>query len=103
MKIEVSSLVWCTAAVLAAGCGACTDLKYHKIYNKLTMPSILTGMICHLIFGGLLSSILGILLGFLTILFCGISMLKAGDVKLYMAVGALAGWKFCGYTKFFRS
>ena len=98
MRIEINSPVWYTVAVLIAGCGACTDLKYHKIYNKLTMPSILTGMICHLIFGGLLSSLLGILLGFSAVVFCWMGMLKAGDVKLYMAAGALAGWEFCGYT-----
>lgn len=92
------------AAVLAAGIGAYTDLKDHKIYNKLTMPSILLGMVCHLLTGGLrglAGSLLGILAGLVFAVFWILGMLKAGDVKLYMVVGAIAGWRFCGYTMVF--
>lgn len=41
-------------------------------------------------------SILGILMGFVFFLLFALGALKAGDVKLYMAVGALTGWRFCG-------
>ena len=89
------------AAVLAAGWGAGTDLIRHKIYNKLTIPAVLAGIFLNLVLygtGGLKDSLLGFGMGSLCILFWILGMLKAGDVKLYMAVGALAGWKFCGYT-----
>lgn len=89
------------AAVLTAGWGAATDLVRHKIYNKLTMPAMLAGIFLNLVLngaGGLKDSLLGFGMGSLCILFWILGMLKAGDVKLYMATGALAGWKFCGYT-----
>lgn len=97
-------LVWHMAAVFAAGWGAVTDLKVHKIYNYLTMPSIAVGMLMHLSAegpGGLMDSLLGLGAGIFCMLFWFLGMLKAGDVKLYMAVGALGGWKFCGYTIFY--
>lgn len=43
---------------------------------------------------GIGDSCLGILLGFSFILLWLLGALKAGDVKLYMAVGALGGWRF---------
>lgn len=89
------------SAVLLTGCGAFTDLRYHKIYNKQTMSGIAAGLLLHMILGGtegLIDSLLGLLLGTSFILVWILGMLKAGDVKLYMAIGALAGWRFCGYT-----
>lgn len=89
------------AAVWTAACGAATDLKSHKIYNKLTIPAAAAGFAVNLALGGprgLGNSFLGLLLGGFMMVFWLLGMLKAGDVKLYMAVGAIAGWKFCGYT-----
>lgn len=104
MKAEFSDMLLYLAAVLAAGFGGYTDLKNHKIYNKLTMPAILCGLVCNLMLGGLnglLGSLLGILSGAMFAVLWLMGMLKAGDIKLYMAVGALAGWRFCGYTMIF--
>ena len=83
------------AAAFAAMC-AYTDWKYHKIWNKWTFPAMglglgLNGLFCGL--PGILNSALGILAGYAAILFFILGVLKAGDVKLYMAVGALLGWK----------
>ena len=99
MKINFPILYITT--ILVAGWGAVTDLRFGKIYNRLTMPSILVGIFLNLILNGingLFNSLLGIILGMTCILFWILGMLKAGDVKLYMAIGALGGWKFCGYT-----
>lgn len=55
------------ALALAAGIGACTDWKTHKILNRLTMPAILIGLAVNLILGGLKglgNSALGIAAGF---------------------------------------
>ena len=93
--------VWYLSAVLVAGWGAVTDLRHHKIYNKLTISAMIAGILFHVCFYGIRgcqSSLLGILPGMACILFWLSGMLKAGDIKLYMAVGALAGWGFCGYT-----
>ena len=62
---------------------------------------MLAGLACNLIlfgFKGLIGSFLGILMGFAAFIFFAIGALKAGDVKLYMAIGAFTGWRFCGYA-----
>ncbi|MGN0158806.1 MAG: prepilin peptidase [Brotaphodocola sp.] len=89
------------AANVIAAFGAFTDLKYHKIYNKLTFPSMAAGLAFRLIFfgiSGLKISLFGILMGTVFGIFWILGMLKAGDIKLYMALGAFGGWRFCGYT-----
>lgn len=99
--MEVQVLVSYLAAILAAGIGAFTDFKFHKIYNKLTMPAMILGFVLNLFLGGiggLLNSLLGWCLGMTFAIAWLLGVVKAGDVKLYMAIGALAGWKFCGYT-----
>lgn len=84
-------------AVLIACVGAAMDFKTHKILNKLTVPSVLAGLILNLLFGGLAglcNGFLGALVGFTFIFLWMLGVLKAGDVKLYMAIGALGGWRF---------
>ncbi len=93
-------ILW-IGAVMVAGIGTYTDLKTHKIYNKLTIRTIMIGLVLNMFLRGikgLADSVLGILLGSVMGVFWILGMLKAGDIKLYMAVGALAGWRFCGYT-----
>lgn len=104
MGIKWTDTIFYLAAVLVAACGTYTDLKYHKIYNKLVLPPVFAGLGCHLLFGGLwgfLDSLAGLLTGILCAILWIFPMLKAGDVKLYMAIGALAGAKFAGYTVIF--
>lgn len=84
-------------AVLVACAGAMTDYKTHKIPNKLTVNALLAGLLLNLLLEGgqgLLGSALGALAGFSFILLWCLGALKAGDVKLYIAIGALGGWKF---------
>lgn len=77
---------------------AYTDIRWGKIYNWLTLPAILLGLLLRPILYGW--SGLGDALGGFAIAF-GIGfvlfVLKAltgGDVKLIAAIGALAGFKF---------
>ena len=84
-------------AILVAVAGATIDWKTHKIPNKLTVNAVLVGLILNLLFGGLGGlgrSFLGALVGFSFILLWQLGALKAGDVKLYMAIGAIGGWRF---------
>jgi prepilin peptidase CpaA len=77
---------------------AVTDLAYKKIYNFITIPAIVLGLIGNSVFDGwdgLKFSLLGLLIGgggfFLIFIFGGIG---GGDVKLMAAVGALMGYPF---------
>lgn len=90
------TLKWIALFVTCAG--AYMDLKHQKIPNKLTMPSILLGVLLNNLFkglDGLAGSLAGIAVGFSFFLLFALGALKAGDVKLYMALGALGGWFFC--------
>lgn len=85
-------------AMSVAIAGAYTDLTVRKIPNKLTMSATLLGFGSNLLFCGwnaFVNSVLGFLLGFSFILLWILGALKAGDVKLYMAIGAVGGWRFC--------
>lgn len=89
------------AALVTAGLGALMDLQTHKIPNRLTLWSGTAGLACSLLlggFGGLSRSLSGLLFSCLYLAFWFLGALKAGDIKLYMAVGAWAGWKFSLYT-----
>lgn len=89
------------AAIGVAVIGGIGDWKRRKIPNRLTFPVMLAGLAGNLVLrggAGLLDSAAGIGTGFLVFFLFAIGALKAGDVKLYMAVGAVAGWRFCGDT-----
>lgn len=74
-----------------------TDFWRRKIYNWLTLPAMVLGLLLNgLQFGwsGLGEAFLGLLLGFVIFLILGLlGMMGGGDVKLAAAVGALIGWK----------
>jgi len=75
-----------------------TDLRWCRIYNKLTLPCILIGLVLNTLYQGghgLLLSICGIGLIFLLyITLAPAAGIGGGDVKLMMAVGSLMGVKF---------
>lgn len=99
--METSYIVLKGVAAAVAAAASFSDLKTRKIPNKLTFSAMLLGLILNLVFfglQGLAGSVLGILMGFAAFILFAIGALKAGDVKLYMAIGALTGWRFCGYT-----
>lgn len=82
-----------------------TDLRSGKIYNTVTMPSIIAGICLNAIaspggaFVGFLNSFYGIALAIAVfILPYFIGALGAGDVKLLMAIGALKGHIFMFYA-----
>ncbi len=78
-----------------------TDLKYGKIYNFITFPSIAAGLIFNAIINpagmtaGLLDSLAGLAGTFIFFILPYIfGALGGGDVKLTMAIGALKGYYF---------
>lgn len=74
-----------------------TDLWRQKIYNWLTLPAIVLGLVLNPIqsgWAGLFDSVLGFLMAGLIYLVLGLlGAMRGGDVKLAAAVGALLGWK----------
>ncbi|NOZ12573.1 MAG: prepilin peptidase [Acidobacteria bacterium] len=85
---------------------AITDILYGKIYNKITYPVIMLGVLLSLFAGfmALKSSLVGLLVGF--ILYFLVFMMGGfggGDVKLMTAVGALMGYPFVLYASFYSA
>lgn len=82
--------------VLVLGCATWNDIKYHRIPNWLTLPSILAGLVLWYLIGGiegLKMSAIGLGVGFVVFLIpFALGGMGGGDVKLMAAVGALIGW-----------
>lgn len=78
------------------------DIKYNKIYNWITVPLALIGLILNIYFygiNGFYTSILGFLVGFVILLIPFIlKWIYGGDVKLLAAGGALVGPKTIFYS-----
>ncbi len=82
--------------VLAASCfAAVTDVWRFKVYNALTLPLLVTGLLYHALAdgtAGLSQSFTGLLFGFGVLLVPYIlGGMGAGDVKFVAAVGAWLG------------
>ena len=81
--------------LMAALIAGVTDIWKFKVYNLLTFPLVLSGLIYHAIDGGapaLAGSFLGALVGFaLMIALYAMGGLGAGDVKFVTAMGAWLG------------
>ena len=81
---------------------AATDLWNFKIYNSLTMPLLISGLIFNAIFGGwagVANSAMGFMFGFfILILFYGMGGMGAGDVKLMAGIGAWLGMPLTFYV-----
>ena len=71
------------------------DAKFRRIPNRIVFPAMLAGLISHLAWPGELgraAGAIGIVIGFLLLLLPYVTGgMKAGDVKLLMAIGAFTG------------
>jgi len=89
---EIVPLAVVSTATLIA---ATTDLFIFKVYNILTLPTLLGGLIASYWFGGLhglTAGLLGAGLGFgVLVVFYALGGVGAGDVKLFAAIGAWLG------------
>lgn len=88
---------WITASILVIllGTAVYTDLRFGKIYNKLTLSCIIIGLTLNAAangWTGLLHSLAGVVFVLVLYLaFAPLAGIGGGDVKLLMAVGALVG------------
>jgi len=91
-QVQAIPLVIVLAAALIT---TVTDLWSFKIYNVLTVPLLVSGLIYHSVVGGMVGfqgSLLGALFGFGALLaFYVMGGMGAGDVKLMAAIGAWLG------------
>jgi prepilin peptidase CpaA len=85
-----------------------TDISKRKIYNWLTLPAICLGIVLNTCLNGLhglLASLTGIGVATLWLLLLLIpGATKAGDLKMFWAVGAImGGWKFIIWTMLYAA
>lgn len=91
-----------TVVLIAALIAAVTDVWKFKVYNALTLPLLISGLLYHGLTGGpaaLGGSALGLLCGFaILLLFYAMGAMGAGDVKLMAAIGAWLGMPLTFYV-----
>ena len=95
-------LIPASIVLVAAMIAAVMDVWKFKVYNALTVPLLLTGLVYHGIAGGmqgLLGSLVGVLFGFAALIAVyAMGGMGAGDVKLMAAVGAWLGMPLTFYV-----
>jgi prepilin peptidase CpaA len=92
-------MMWEAIPVLAAaGYSVFTDVRERKIKNYVTFPMMAAGLIYNVIVSGLkglVFSLVGMLvIGALTAVMAMMKGFGMGDVKLFMGIGAITGWRF---------
>ena len=96
-----SELTYPAAATACALVGSVFDVKSRRIPNFVTMPAFLFGLALHLALGGwrqLLSSLAaGLICAAVFLVFYIAGGMGAGDVKLILAVGCIAGLSHVAY------
>jgi prepilin peptidase CpaA len=94
-------LMFPAAAAACALVASVFDVKSRRIPNFITMPAFLFGLVLHLALGGwkqLLTSLAaGVICGVVFLIFYLAGGMGAGDVKLIMAVGCIAGLPHIAY------
>jgi prepilin peptidase CpaA len=101
MTLLQSDLTYPATATACALVGSVFDVKSRRIPNFITVPFFLLGLAMHLALGGwkqLLTSLAaGLICGLVFLVFYLAGGMGAGDVKLIMAVGCIAGLSHIAY------
>lgn len=77
-------------------CAVWQDVKENKISNKLNVAGAVAGVVLALVLPhrGVVDALLGVLACFLCGLLCwNLKVFRAGDAKLFCAIGAFMGWQ----------
>jgi prepilin peptidase CpaA len=101
MTVFQSEWTYPAIATVCALAGSVTDVKSRRVPNVITIPAFALGLLLHLVFGGwreMLSSLAaGMICGLVFLVFYLAGGMGAGDVKLIMAVGCIAGMPHIAY------
>jgi prepilin peptidase CpaA len=101
MSVFQSEWTYPAIATAIAITGSVTDVKSRRVPNFITIPAFLLGLSMHLVFSGwrqMFSSLAaGMICGLVFLVFYLAGGMGAGDVKLIMAVGCIAGMSHIAY------
>jgi prepilin peptidase CpaA len=101
MTLLTSELTFPATATVCAIIGSVFDVKSRRIPNFITGPALLLGLLMHLALGGwgqFFSSLAaGLICGLVFLVFYIAGGMGAGDVKLILAVGCIAGLSHIAY------
>jgi prepilin peptidase CpaA len=101
MTLAQSELTYPAVATVCAIVGSVFDVKSRRIPNFVTLPALLLGLSMHLAHGGwgqFFSSLAaGMICGLVFLVFYLAGGMGAGDVKLILAVGCIAGLSHVAY------
>ena len=96
MTVPSTNIIYASTALLCAGAAAIFDLRTRRIPNILTGPSILLGLLLHLVLGGWIQfglSAAAAAIGGGVFLFLYLAGgMGAGDVKLMTAIACIVGY-----------
>jgi prepilin peptidase CpaA len=88
-------LLFTGGSLLCAGIGSIYDVRTRRIPNRITGPAVAAGLLLHGFAGGWSglgeSVVAGLIAGGIFLLSCLAGGMGAGDVKLMVAVGCIAG------------
>lgn len=97
MMSHTTDVTYACIALLCATAGAVCDLRTRRIPNALTGPSILVGLLLHLVLGGWSqlgwSLAAALIAGGVFLIFYLAGGMGAGDVKLMTAVACILGYR----------
>jgi len=94
-------LVFPSAALLCASISAVYDVRSRRIPNFITLPAFAFGLLLHTVLGGwqqlASATAAGLICGLVFLVFYLAGGMGAGDVKLMMAAGSIAGLSLVGH------
>jgi prepilin peptidase CpaA len=101
MQKLATELVFPSAALLCASISAVYDVRSRRIPNFITLPALALGLVLHAVLGGWqqlgTAMAAGLICGLVFFVFYLAGGMGAGDVKLMMAAGSLAGLSLVGH------